>query len=156
LKVYHVLAQAQEENVCQSRSPPCSHLCVPLNNLTEDGSLSTTCLCPRDFIKVDEATCIRNSSEELPNTNEFKNKEEEESLNYTLIFSVTGSSVLLIIFIAALTTWYLVRRRPQSDEEDPGKEPQPIAEAEVRRIEMKCLKTFCLQAMLPAEQETPV
>ena len=100
--MYHVLAQAQEENVCQSRSPPCSHLCVPLNNLTEDGSLSTTCLCPRDFIKVDEATCIRNSSEELPNTNEFKNKEEEESLNYTLIFSVTGSSVLLIIFIAAL------------------------------------------------------
>ena len=102
MKVYHVLAQAQQENVCQSRSPPCSHLCVPLNNLTEDGSLSTTCLCPRDFIKVDEATCIRNSSEELPNTNEFKNKEEEESLNYTLIFSVTGSSILLIIFIAAL------------------------------------------------------
>ena len=100
--MYHVLAQAQEENVCQSRSPPCSHLCVPLNNLTEDGSLSTTCLCPRDFIKVDEATCTRNSSEEFPNTNEITNKKEEESLNYTLIFSVTGSSVLFIICIAAL------------------------------------------------------
>jgi len=105
---------------------------------TEDRSLST-CLCPRTSKKLDEHTCSRNSSEDFFIENQIK--KEEESLNYTLIFSLTGSSALLIIFIAGVTTLYLVRRRSHSNEENQKKEAESTPEAE---------------AMLATEEQTPV
>ena len=57
---YHQLMQPSSPNLCLARPILCSHICVPAPApLTLPSTLPTTCLCPRQYSRLeDHSTCV--------------------------------------------------------------------------------------------------
>lgn len=92
LRVFHQLAQPSHENICLQREIPCSHMCL----VTTD--LKTKCLCPRNFIKNDENTCINSKSNHSKNLVNY-NEDETTEINLQFLIIIISASIITVLII---------------------------------------------------------
>merc|ERR1711971_553561 len=100
LRVFHQLAQPSHENICLQREIPCSHMCL----VTTD--LKTKCLCPRNFIKNDENTCINSKSNYSKNLVNYNEDETTEINSQFLIIIISASIITVLIIILVIVIIY--------------------------------------------------
>ena len=130
MKVYHSVVQVAQDNQCLSRSIPCSHFCTTANNIT------TSCLCPRSFYRIDDNNCapeIRNLQPTVEIFEKVKAQDDEDE-NVELFVGI-GIGCLLGIIMTVFILYYFLRRNQAENV------PEQVPDLQLDKLDKKCVKS---------------
>jgi hypothetical protein len=106
-KIIHPLLQPQYENKCKLSE--CSHLCLPLKSM----NISYRCVCPENYILINEKFCVKRNLE--PIVNETLNFESDMKILINKYSNISDTTTIIKFINQSLSNLFNITKRSKDD-----------------------------------------